>query len=139
MSVSLSFRQSASLFNILLVSLLFVNLTVCLSIYQWISHLFVFVFRSSSCQTGCACPRAPPPSIWLQFTFYISDDELSKSRTKVTGKYSSVKSKMACPKKSSETKEIAGRKFVRVKVRGQVISHTKWLTSLTRLHFIKLN
>ena len=44
------------------------------------------------------------------FTFYILDDELSKSRTKVTGKHSSVKSKMACPKKSSETKEIAWRK-----------------------------
>ena len=79
------------------------------------------------------------PSIWLMFTFYILDDELSKSRTKVTGKHSSVKSKMACPKKSSETKEIARRKIVRVKVRGQVISQTKWLTSLTRLHFIKFN
>ena len=77
----------------------FVNLTVCRSIYLCISHFFVFVFRSSSCQTGCACPRARPPSIWLMFTFYILDDELSKSRTEVTGKHSSVKSKMACPTK----------------------------------------
>ena len=41
----------------------FVNLAVCLSIYLCSSHLFVFVFRSSSCQTSCACPRARPPSI----------------------------------------------------------------------------
>ena len=89
----------------------FVNLAVCLSIYLCSSHLFVFVFRSSSCQTSSACSRARPPSIWLQLTFYISDDELSKSETKVTGKHTSVtRSKMACPK-SSETKEI---------VRGQL-------------------
>ena len=61
LSLSLSFRQSASLFNILLVSPPFSKFD-CLSIYLCISHLFVFVFRSSSCQTSCACSRARPPS-----------------------------------------------------------------------------
>ena len=59
LSLSLSFRQSASLS--LLVSPPFSKFD-CLSIYLCISHLFVFVFCSSSCQTSCACSRARPPS-----------------------------------------------------------------------------
>ena len=97
----------------------------------------IYPYRSCSRNLGNACP--PLHALLLSDYSLLLDDELSKSGTKVSREHLWVNNNMACPKKSLETKEITRRKILPVKVRGQVISQTKWLTSLTKLHFIKFN